>query len=1767
MAHFSIISSQSGSAIWSGAPRYVGAYLKPGYLEFPAIGSPVAIAWHVGDYVVYPRTGKTYRLYRTPQAAEQGVANMYGASFLYENVQFFDDSKQLEFCPFTDLVPGDNTVHFSTQNTVSFFGKPLNVAERIHACLEAQYGAGSWEVRIVTTTDPDLLEVLATEIEFSVTGVNCLEVLDKVYDEWGGLGWIHSVENGKNIITIGASNVRTGANTTVPFSYGDGLVRVERSIANSDRIGTRLFAYGSMKNMDATYYRGLDIYHADSVDIEHLMIPLSSWGTTSGKPDARKAYIENAAAIASLGLIPRTAYFDGTGDLPDIHPTIERMTIGEVYDAGGAGYVPDLSKWSRSDRIDEIVSATNPTDKGTSAEQGQKYAESIDSTLNAVSASLTQGSIHQLIWSGITTKRGRLTIKFGSNLQTFTMASGWTSPEFSNLHIEIVTPGGNKDIPLSVTAAVGNAWTIVLPESVSMNDVAAGQIEVYVDGYVFPGEGSYVGPWNYTFNTDPSTPVNARVEYELAKTFSVRIPQIGFDIDDYADLGEGKTISMKTGMCAGRDFEIKDAVYVASADAWDLTLYRAVDEDLNIMFPNADYGIAAGDQYVLLDIAMPEMYVTVASARLLAAAQKLLADISVEQPFFSPQIDAKVVYNESRILREGMWMDITQEGVREYVIIDSITIDENGSNIPTYEVALRQRKGLDWTENIGNSSSSRNTRSVSGGEAMESDGTVTSVGLEVPTGLEVSGSPITSAGVLRVGLADGYKIPLISELVNYFEPNGGLASLIQLKPAYDYLGPRKGLVFGETAEADVENSPAHLMLRNFGTAQNPKYALYTPFALVTGGDQIVIGGEPGGGGSGGGKNYLHELLDVYGNPGDVKRGDGTIRQGGDLLGYNSSLGLWVAVDKTTFLSGYATQTWVGQQIAALNLGDASTYGIGQIASGNNGLVTGGSVFSYVTGVLSSVLKFQGTTTTAISDGSTTNPIVINGVSYTAQKGDVVLYGGKEYLWQGSSWEQLGDESSWALKTTTITAGTGLAGGGSLASNRTIRLSDASIASLALADTAYQKPSSGIPATDLASAVQTSLGYADTLNGYFSNGVLGTSHLPALYIGDATVKFAAQTAQNIGGLGNLTLANGRAIKFLDNPTEGTATSLTALQFTTSNKLFIGFDTSIAGAETILYGEQLSFRRGTDHVNGMTITAAGITAYGHVLPNISNSKDLGSSDLMWRYTYTKRVYLTSSVYLEYVDNSGNGYVHINAPLVTDGDQIVVSGTPGGGGSGGVNWLYELQDVDPTLSSPTGGMVLQYDATSHLWKGAASDTIGITTAGTVAELNAATPTTEKRVWSPSVLASWLAGKNYITGADAVSNVAVGGTGHTDELAVTKDGSTSYLTVPYANTVKRFKRYDGTTGVVGGYDLNTLLSGGGITSQYNLATTWGNGPDGMRFGGAVQLNPLPQQTLAMQLAWDIDHTNVKTGKLWWRDSIYKNSMHTWGEWHLIYDDANTTISNAALTLGSATLGTSSTPIGYATQSRRPWAVAGTQEAGGFDLNTVLAGGGAIRNVNSSSYWAHAPAGATYFGMAWQLNPSNNENGAMQFFWDGNYSSTTAPTGRLFWRLRNSVGWADDWHRIYDSANANLSTIDWDCKDLHAYGVATIGTATAATGATLTVDGVIASTGDQVVTSDIRMKTNLKTIELKVEDIAKCRAVTFDWGTGGHSFGSIAQDWEPILPEAVKDGGVKALAYGQAALVAAINIAKHETEQDREIRKLKEKVKNLEEEVKRLRS
>ena len=60
--------------------------------------------------------------------------------------------------------------------------------------------------------------------------------------------------------------------------------------------------------------------------------------------------------------------------------------------------------------------------------------------------------------------------------------------------------------------------------------------------------------------------------------------------------------------------------------------------------------------------------------------------------------------------------------------------------------------------------------------------------------------------------------------------------------------------------------------------------------------------------------------------------------------------------------------------------------------------------------LGNYTEFLGVTSDALVDGSTTNPVTINGESVTARTGDIVTYGSAEFIWNGSAWQLFGDLS-------------------------------------------------------------------------------------------------------------------------------------------------------------------------------------------------------------------------------------------------------------------------------------------------------------------------------------------------------------------------------------------------------------------------------------------------------------------------------------------------------------------------------------------------------------------------------------------------------------------------------------------------------------------------------------------------------------------------------------------------------------------------------------
>ena len=744
MARFGILSKDGESVRFEGKPRYIGTYLKPSYLEFSEIASPAPIAWEVGDYVDYPRTGMRYYLYSIPQPSKNARKGSHGRAFTYSNVQLHAATKELEIALFRDLVSNDNNIHFSTSPDVATFEDVYGIARRIQACMDDLY-PGRWEIRVAdfdSDEDAEIIEKISTAKDFAMSGGTCLDALSKIYELWQDIGWMHSYENGKEVITIGYANRRIAENTTDPYVYGkgNGLTAIRKNQTNKDEFATRLYVYGSERNLPARYYNDKDILNAESVDIRNLMLPLDRWGKTDGLPDARKAYLENAEAVAKFGIIPKVHYFDSEDAGADIYPSIEGMTIGKVRqalaDMGQTKYVPSVSIYPDSaERVDEIRSAVNPSDDGVIKKGGSEYkvtmveniAEQVVSTNIAHAINIPLLTDHLYFAKTITAdfSRGEVTLGFGTE---------WRIPDADFKSVTVTLTICDTDDPDYAYSRKDESFVAEKDEN-GVWVVSPQKIKVEYDSHYGGGFPVYA-----FLNIDAERTSTASggtiditlgggelfigVDEILDKTFHVTLKQIGFDINLQASLGKGKTVSMKTGSCAGRDFVIDACYYSKDGDFWALDLRRQKDKTLGMMFPNSDYPIAKGDRLVMLDIAMPEVYVRAAQIDVLSQGEKLLAKASKIQTHYEPSIDAKVMTESGRTLREGMFMEITDEDVvdntTDYILIDTLSIYEDESAIPTYKVTLRGRRKVTY-KGTPSATSSTDTESVSDGEGAEVD--------------------------------------------------------------------------------------------------------------------------------------------------------------------------------------------------------------------------------------------------------------------------------------------------------------------------------------------------------------------------------------------------------------------------------------------------------------------------------------------------------------------------------------------------------------------------------------------------------------------------------------------------------------------------------------------------------------------------------------------------------------------------------------------------------------------------------------------------------------------------------------------------------------------------------------------------------------------------------------------------------------------------------------------------------------------------------------
>lgn len=222
--------------------------------------------------------------------------------------------------------------------------------------------------------------------------------------------------------------------------------------------------------------------------------------------------------------------------------------------------------------------------------------------------------------------------------------------------------------------------------------------------------------------------------------FHIVVKDMGFDFVAAFGTSETPRLSMKSGYCVAREFEIMDNPEKVSIEkdgktykGWKLMLKRCPDNSVGVYYPSLNAPIKPGDNYVLLNIEMPDMYVKAAEVKLLVEATKYLAKNCETKYQYEPSIDDiylqrdyDLCEKEGRIedsvywkLYDGMtfpFYSIPDSADDELplvnMVIESVTIKEGEGLTPKVEIRLNDDSEQSVLQKITQSISSSTSGSI-----------------------------------------------------------------------------------------------------------------------------------------------------------------------------------------------------------------------------------------------------------------------------------------------------------------------------------------------------------------------------------------------------------------------------------------------------------------------------------------------------------------------------------------------------------------------------------------------------------------------------------------------------------------------------------------------------------------------------------------------------------------------------------------------------------------------------------------------------------------------------------------------------------------------------------------------------------------------------------------------------------------------------------------------------------------------------------------------
>ncbi|MBQ9223470.1 MAG: hypothetical protein IJ166_07070, partial [Prevotella sp.] len=696
---------------------YSGTWMGESFVTLN-ITSAYPIDFEIGDYIIY--RDEKFVINYDPTVVKKARSGSYDEGFTYKDVKFNSLSFELTDIKMLDYVIDDNNLHYTGLPNFSFYCSTIDdLADRLQVnanryCAENEFDESDYWFFITPNKNRTLQRFATNSLKnaalaiwnryfdgidsedqqaalenekvnqnITIDNLNVWDSCKFIKDTFG----LNFINRGRNVV-IGAVGIPTS--DVFQYGKGKGLYEIERYADSDQAVITKLFAYGSEKNLPVRYYANLGLLcygDVESTDSSYYDINVdfsTSYFTgvpTSGEYAVKIRFSENEYnSVCSV---------NGTTGRVRINVQASLTTGSRIYFIGGV----DKDKWPSDRRqLDSNISLPNNMSVSHLMLPGFPTQSLYDWVLaNGGSAQVPDNADFDVITNsdryGIATWRGHTAYFSKDKYQPFIL-----SKYISKLGIRESTKifdGSDGDDEIYATIKDTGFDKIVSAEKINDNGVFGEDVNI--------------------------------------NNFDITIPDLGSDFDFSSLLQTDTAIEMTDGYCGGRSFAVK-SVSQNQDGTWKCNCERCHDTGLDLWFPysfnasmgnpsvaNEPYQIRTGDSFVITGIEMTSTYINANAVKLLESSLVFLEKNEYVRYTYSPKIDELFMARQNDIakkegtrsyyktIKEGDTLLFSDDdiGIDGSIFIDTLRIKEYGnSQIPSYELTLRNDKEVGTIERI-----------------------------------------------------------------------------------------------------------------------------------------------------------------------------------------------------------------------------------------------------------------------------------------------------------------------------------------------------------------------------------------------------------------------------------------------------------------------------------------------------------------------------------------------------------------------------------------------------------------------------------------------------------------------------------------------------------------------------------------------------------------------------------------------------------------------------------------------------------------------------------------------------------------------------------------------------------------------------------------------------------------------------------------------------------------------------------------------------------